>query len=227
MQNEKTLQQMIKEHEAQMPPEIMNLIKSFDWKKEIRTIVSQNQLMIDVGADLEESTYLMILGVIRATDLYERLIDTHQIPEDKTAKIIQELENQIFNPLHKKLIELDKKPVSSNSRDVLLEEIEREPEVLINLNVASIQENKTQDKIISPVATSDGIVKPFTLSTEKTVQIEKEQIVTPMSAPIIKITPAQGVQENPVEAALTKPTVTQAPIIQKPIVMDPYREPIE
>lgn len=155
MSQEKTLEQIIREYEAQMPPEIMSMIDSFDWKKELRSIVLQNHLLLDVGTDLEESVYLMILGIIKVNDLYERLVDDHELEEIKVQKIIQEIEAKIFDPLHKKLMTIDtreegidpKDPTPSNSisqpeikemseedpesRDSILAEIEKEPEVSI------------------------------------------------------------------------------------------------
>jgi hypothetical protein len=244
MQDDKTLEQSIREYEANMPPEIMNLIKSFDWKKEMRSIVNQNQLMIDVGADLEQSVYLMILGIVSAEDLYERLTDVHEIPDDKAKKIIEEVERQIFNPLYKKIMELDEKaesnPVSTPSvptssvaaphRDEILAEIEKEPEPLIKLNFSPKKEESvapvsTPTKPVNPAPATNvesvsnpGVVKPFTLSSEKTVQVEAKQI----EAPVVE--PVKTEEVKPVETALAKPTVASAP---KNYSVDPYREPIE
>jgi len=236
MQNEKTLEQMIREYEANMPPEILTLIKSFDWKKEVRMIVNQNQLMIDTGADLEQSVYLMILGAVKVDDLYERLMDVHEIPQDKAQKIIQEMENQIFNPLHKKLMELEEKdtqeePVSlvmgekqSNtmeqevmSRDDILAEIEKESAPIVkplNPPANTIPVNKMpEDK---------GVTKPFTLASTKEIDVQEPML----SAGKV----VEGVQQDPVSAGLKSSTVTQPQPVQTPVAPranDPYRESIE
>lgn len=237
MQNEKTLQQLIREHEANMPPEIMNLIKSFDWKKEVRTIVNQNQLMIDVGGDLEESIYLVLLGVVTAEELYGRLIETYEIPEDKAQKIIQEAERQIFSPMYKKLMELpsedeqDKTVKSATSRDAILAEIEKEPEIFVNLNVASM--NNSPVKSTTQTPSHDGIARSFSLSQSASPVEKKEPLVETRSqvvaAPLsINTGTVTGVQEDPIASVLTQKTQTQAPVqTPKPYVADPYREPIE
>lgn len=231
MQNEKTLQQMIREYEAQMPPEIMNIIKNFDWKKEVRTIVNQNQLMIDVGADLEESIYMMLLGVTNAQDMYERLIEVHQVPEDKSRKILEEMEQLIFNPLYKKLTELPAQENSVSSeiktsttpRDEMLAEIEKEPEPLIKLNFAPKETVSTESVKPSSVEQT-GITQPFSISKETNVVLEKKEISA--AAPMPQA--VEGVQQDPVASALTKPTVAQNPqATTKPYASDPYREPIE
>jgi hypothetical protein len=225
MQNEKTLQQLTQEYEAQMPPEIMSIIKAFDWKKEVRTIVNQNQLMIDVGTDIEESIYLMILGAIQVADFYERLIDVHELPEDKAQKILQEVENQIFNPLHKKLMELDEKEsraelMNGTPRDQILAEVEKEPEPLIKLNISG-----TPTKPADPVPMSEGIARPFSISG---VKKESVPVVNPVKIPTTPpLNPVQGVQDNPIATGLTQPTSTQTPPTTKPYAADPYREPIE
>jgi hypothetical protein len=236
MQNEKTLEQMIHEYEAQMPPEIMDLLKSFDWKREVRMIVNQNQLMLDVGVDLEQSVYLMLLGAVKVDDLYERLTETHEMPDDKAKKIIEEAEAQIFKPLHQKLLALDAadeqkeretKPKSSvppmivmggPSRDAILAEIEKEPEV-IAVN-KSIQQPETKPANV-PMQ-NPGIVEPFSLSQTKEIKIEEPALAMGQVA--------QGVQAEPVSTGLVQPTVMRAPIEQPPVksyVADPYREPIE
>lgn len=222
MQNEQTLQQMIREFESNMPSEIMDLIKSFDWKKEVRMIVNQNQLMIDTGADLEQSIYLMILGAVQVSDLYQRLIEMHELPEDKAQKIIQEIEVQIFEPLHKKLIELDEKNPVENvasskdiaNRNTILAEIEKEPEPLIKLNFDMKEEEK------SPIVQSNpqidtGIVKSFSINPTKDIE-NKDPLLAQDKV-------VEGVQKDPVTAGLTSPTITQ---VQTPPVaaVDPYRE---
>ncbi len=138
---EKNLQQLIKEYEQNMPPEIMKLVHDFEWKRELRMIVQQNQLMIDVGADLEQSVYLIILGVADADEVYERMIDTHNLSEDQARRVLGDIETHIFNPLYKKLVALDsqendtpgiltraQKSEDPESRDDILAEIEREPQ---------------------------------------------------------------------------------------------------
>lgn len=225
MQDEKTLQQKIQEYEAQMPLEIMNLIKSFDWKKEIRTIVSQNQLMINTGGDLEESVYLMLLGVLEAPDLYLQLTEGYELPEDKARKILQEVEALIFNPLHKKLMELEAKEpeaqvIPTTPRDQILAEVEKEPEPLIKLNFAG-----SDIKPAEPVSRNQGIVEPFSISSVKKEPLPVEATPKVVSTP--SLNPVLGMQTNPVASGLTQSTATQATVAPKPYVADPYREPIE
>jgi hypothetical protein len=247
MQDTKTMEQKIREYEANMPSEIMNIIKTFDWKKEVRVIVNQNQLMIDVGADLEQSIYLLLLGIIEVGDFYQRLVEGYEMPEDKAKKILEETDRQIFDPIYKKIMELDEKSeaissnlgtstnssVATSPRDEILAEIEKEPEPLIKLNFNTKKEESIQalsNSVVpnaSPVSTmpistqtnsNPGVVKPFTISSEKSVQVEAKQI----EAPIVE--PVKTEEVKPVETALVQPTVAQAP---KNYPVDPYREPIE
>ena len=244
MQNQKTLQQMIREYEMNMPPEILDLVKSFDWKKEVRMIVNQNQLLLDVGADLEESVYLLILGIVDIEDIFNRLIETHELPQDKVQKILTEVEKQIFEPMHQKLIALDEKdtpkptaqpqavknslnPILSTpkepkdmSREDILSEIEKDPEPMIKKEIPKIDfdisENQTQSFEEEKPFKDDGIIEPFSLNPDASFSTQ----VTPQ--PI----------DEPVESALTKPTVAQIPVpppppLKKEYAADPYREPIE
>lgn len=184
MQNEKTLQQMIREYELNMPPEIMDMINKFDWKRELRTIAMQNQLMADVGTDLEESVYMMLLGVAKVADVYERLIDVHELSEDRTKKVLEEVENKIFNVLHKKLAELEDEDIKKDAavtpaisvigsqkvedqedRDAILAEIEKDDvaEIVVKPILKPIIETKVEEVKANPVAMQPltiGVIAP-------------------------------------------------------------------
>lgn len=193
MQNEKTLQQLTREYESNMPPEIMELINTFDWKRELRTISLQNQLMADVAADLEQSVYLMLLGVVKVSELFERMIDVHELSEDRTKKVLEEVDNKIFTVLHKKLTELEEKeaepvilkPVSTpkiatatlasttnEDRDSILAEIEKEetPSITINPIVKPVIENKASEPVLKPTPSIGVIAPKADVSTSNTIQ---------------------------------------------------------
>lgn len=239
MQTQKTLQQMIREYELNMPPEIMDLIKSFDWRKEVRMIVNQNQLMLDIGADLEESVYLMILGVIDIEEVFNRLIEVHELPQDKVQKILQEVERQVFDLMHNKLIELEKQDLGAEkkqiatpsstfddvhvSRDEILNEIEKEePEIVINTNTP-VSTSAQSTPMSSPDMSTGGVREPFSLTFKKEEQV-----------PEIRQPVAHETIDDSVDLGLTQSTVAKSPDLPPPpppvaksYVVDPYREPIE
>jgi hypothetical protein len=115
MQDEKTLKQMTREYEQEMPSDIMDIITKFDWKAQLRGIVRENNLMLDVGTDLEEIVYMMILGAIKVEDVYERMVDVHELPEEKVQKVLHEIEDRIFNPLFARLAKTDKEDDKSDA----------------------------------------------------------------------------------------------------------------
>lgn len=257
MQNQKNLQQMIREYELNMPPEIMDLIKSFDWRKEVRMIVNQNQLMLDIGADLEESVYLMILGVVQIEEVFERLIEVHNLPQDKVQKILTEVEKQVFEPMHHKLTDLEKDdtstpassvssstppafsisstPVATPTKEVTFDSISRD-EILgeIEKDAEPILPKPTTPVVeITPASTP----KPFEIPTASTGAREPfsfaSQKSTPSGMPIITSI-GEDTMQDPVGSALTKPIVAQTEVSEskptppvKNYAVDPYREPIE
>lgn len=129
---------MIREYEQEMPPEVMGIITSFDWKRVLREIVRQEGLMLDVGTDLEQATYLLILGVVKAGDVYEELVENHDVSKEKAQKILYEMEQRIFKPMFQKLAEIDGQEEdvqksggqtitsADESRDDILAEIEKD-----------------------------------------------------------------------------------------------------
>jgi hypothetical protein len=238
MQNDTTVQKQIEQYEAQMPPEIMNLIKSFDWKKELRMIVNQNQLLLDVAADLEESVYLMVLGVVEIGDVFERLIDVHNLPEDKVQKILTEVERQIFGPMHQKLLEVSSEQPGSEqgveSREAVLAEIEKEPQPVVRPSIQAITPTPIIPQQVS------GPSEPFSLNLDEEVIPIKDEEIKPTivsvdniidttsidsQTPIILNPTSMTETKNPIELNLTQPTAVSAPT--KNYVADPYREPIE
>lgn len=256
MQNDTSMQKQIQEYEAQMPPEIMNVIKSFDWKKEVRMIVNQNQLLLDVGADLEQSVYLMILGIVEIGDVFERLMEVHELPEDKAQKILTEVERQIFGPMHKKLLEVgpeeesnSSSPVSASTpastsisqskpmtatthalmREEALSEIEKEPEPVIKNIPPIIDLTASKNLSQKSSAPQSGPIEPFSLSFN--TSDDTKEVVLPGEINLAPITENSVEEKNPVELNLTNSTVveTDKPSMSAPTksyAVDPYREPI-
>ena len=241
MQNEKTLQQLTREYELNMPPEIMELIKAFDWKRELRTISLQNQLMADVAADLEQSVYLMLLGVVKVNELFERMIDVHDLSEDRTKKVLEEVDSKIFTVLHKKLSELeDKEPepvilkpvsvpsiatISTNDtqdRDSILAEIEKEeiPGIVISPINKPIMDIKVEEPKTTP---SLGVIAPKIPENKiniiqnpgvaKPFSFNAEKSIIPEQPKIVATETVKGIQPDPVASGLNKATVMAAPEI--------------
>ena len=164
----------------------------------------------------------MILGVVKVEDIYQRLMDTHELPADKAQKIIEEIEAQIFIPLHKKLMDLDaeeekkiQRSGQESSREDILAEIEKEPEPIIVHNPIPIKITPVEPVVIN----NPGITKPFSIASTKEIDVQEPMLSTG--------TVASGVQADPISVGLTQPTVAQA---QKPVTKfaaDPYRESIE
>lgn len=245
MQNEKTTEQLTREYEANMPSEILDMIKAFDWKKSLRMIVMQNQIMIDVATDLEQSVYLMLLGVVSAQEVYERLIESYEFSEDKAKKVLEEIEEKIFNPLFKQLSEMDgdekqqssatmaQQPQSLDSRDAILAEIEKEEPVVI------AKTNPVQVQTPEPVITINKVTEPMSVTkAEPSVDMRKNMMESPgvakpfslntektmvmedIKLPVIDAN--KGIVEDPISSGLSKATIV-APVTEKPVEKVPAR----
>lgn len=234
MQNEKTLQQMIQEYEAQMPPEIMNIIKGFDWKKQVRMIVNQNQLLLDVGADLEESVYLMILGIADIEEVFERMMTVHELPQDKVQKILLEVEKQIFEPMHSQLTKLEPSktetsssapaPVSAQSQ---VPEPKEESAPVIPQMSASNTQTPPSTPISNSIPQSSGIREPFSMNAnteeDDDVKIDVDAMDT-LDPVAMNLNQATVSEPEPIPAPEKKEENSP---VEKKYAVDPYREPIE
>ncbi len=245
MQNEKTIEQLIRQREVNMPPEIMALIQSFDWKKSLRMIVTQNQIMIDVATDLEESVYLMLLGVVSSEEVYERLIESHEFSKDKAKKVLEEIDGNIFTPLFKQLSSLDQdekpqssvtkaqQPQSLDSRDAILAEIEKEepvvvaktspmpvqvPEPVITIN--KVAEPIMEHKQESPITINKPVVESPGVTKPFSLNADRPIVAENIKLPPVQI--SQGIQADPISAGLSKTTIT-VPVAEKPVEKAPVR----
>ena len=236
MQNEKTLQQMIQEYEAQMPPDIMNIIKGFDWKKQVRMIVSQNQLLLDVGADLEESVYLMILGIADIEEVFDRMMTVHELPQDKVQKILLEVEKQIFEPMHSQLAKLEPsedkaKPLSSpvppvdtaSSQSSALEPKKQDnPHVIPQAHSASTPNSSTpvnsalSTPISNSVPKSSGIREPFSIKNDIDTGSKDMNVNNPVQDDDIKIDVDSMDTLDPIAMNLKQTTMSQPENVSVP-----------
>ena len=202
--DEKTLQQMIREYEAQIPPDIMNIINSFDWKKEVRIIINQNQLLLDVGSDLEESVYLMILGIVDMEQVFKRMMEIHELPEDKVQKVLIEVEKQIFEPMYSELSKLQ--PSDEKTKEEPFLTPEPEPESYVPSRPSPFSIGKTDTNSVEQ--------KPSPVENVS----EQIDIDDPVSSTLNQPTVA--------EPQIVQPQNQNKPK-QNNYSIDPYREPIE
>lgn len=221
MQNEKTTQQLIREYEANMPPEIMEMIGKFDWKRELRTIVMQNQLPIDVGADLEQSVYLMLLGVATVEDVYEDLTEIHELSEDRTKKVLEEIEQRIFNVLHKKLIELEEKVpesiVSQAQKDPVIEEKKQNV-------VLKDEEPEDRDTILAEIEKEEDEKERIDAAKRPIIDMTK-QTNSLSNSLVSESTPIEAPKEAPPADPLSRITYKkpEAANIASQTTQDPYQ----
>ncbi len=247
MKDEKTLKQMVREYEQQMPPEIMNIITSFDWKRELREIVHQEALMLDVGTALEESVYLLILGVIKVEDLYDDLVENHELTEEKAQKVLYEIEQHIFQQLNARLAKMDvgetgsayiKPKADDVSRDDILAEIENDvpPPVLSNVVMpgtgtlgAASMEPATKPAAGSRLGLSDNVSTSDAASEKPADRLglrtdaSTDTAAKPIGAVMQPASPASKVSalESATSAPQTVPTAPVMPTAKPAVPSDP------
>ena len=238
---------MVREYEQQMPPEIMNIITSFDWKRELREIVHQEALMLDVGTALEESVYLLILGVIKVEDLYDDLVENHELTEEKAQKVLYEIEQHIFQQLNARLAKMDvgetgsayiKPKADDVSRDDILAEIENDvpPPVLSNVVMpgtgtlgAASMEPATKPAAGSRLGLSDNVSTSDAASEKPADRLglrtdaSTDTAAKPIGAVMQPASPASKVSalESATSAPQTVPTAPVMPTAKPAVPSDP------
>ncbi len=97
--NEK-LRQTYEEQLRYLPDINQQALKSFDWATELLAIGKGYGLHIDQLEDLQIETMLVLVGIV-SPDRYENeLIERLAVSPAEAAKIVEEVGNRVFTPIH-------------------------------------------------------------------------------------------------------------------------------
>ena len=121
---------------SNLPEIIQSKISDEEWKLVIKDIIKENNLLLDVGSDLETEVFLIMLGVETQANL-ESNLSRIGIPKETIGKIELALDQRIFAPIKRALEEemnnpQPQKPVApEETRDDILKQIEDPEEIAL------------------------------------------------------------------------------------------------
>lgn len=97
--NEK-LRQSFEEQLVYLPEINQRALKSFDWATELLSIGKNFGLHIDELEDLQLETMLVMVGLVQVKDYPNELINKLAISPAEANKIIEQVNDRIFTPIH-------------------------------------------------------------------------------------------------------------------------------
>lgn len=93
------LKQLIEEGSKKLPKEVVEVISTFDWIKEVKEIGIKYSLDENEISALENEIGMVIIGAKRQDVLIVNIEDSVQTTREKSVQIAKEAVEKIFNPM--------------------------------------------------------------------------------------------------------------------------------
>lgn len=198
------LRQSFEEQLVYLPEINQRALKSFDWATELLSIGKNYGLHIDELEDLQLETMLVMVGLVQVKDYPNELINKLAISPAEANKIIEQVNDRIFQPIHDYIVNGGPK-IPSTPKGVLesagFEITDDDTPVVIKTDnftrvggVASPVQNIIPEDV-TPVPTQPVVSPAITTGT------------TPLQFhPDEEKTPAAAIPTQPIPVAETTPT---------------------
>ncbi len=198
----KKIRQQFEEQLAYLPTINQEALKAFDWATELVGIGKNYGLHIDELEDLQIETMLLLVGLTSPDNYEKELIERLAIPPSEAEKIIEQINERIFTPIHEYIVNGGNKPTTP----------------------ATIMES-------AGLQITDDTPVPTTASPASLVRVGGEH-PTGQSLPESKptpVTPSSPLQFHPSEIKSIQPEVVARtePIAQKPPIINLSKEKLE
>lgn len=107
------LKQQFEEQLTYLPAVNQQALRSFDWATQLLSIGHQYGLHIDQLEDLQIETMLVLVGLVSPDDYETELITRLAVSTSEAEKILNEVNKQIFIPIHDYIVNGGEKKVNT------------------------------------------------------------------------------------------------------------------
>lgn len=153
----------IKKQLPNIPPHVRNYLQSDAYPKVMRDVVSRYNLHVNVAAQVEIETTLMLIGVVSPSK-YQKKLESAGLTPEQAQIIATDMNSQVFKPL----VEAYRKPEQPTFTNAFADE------------VAQPKEEQTHER--EEESTSEEIPAPEPIAEEKKPQ--KKYAIDPYREPI-------------------------------------------
>ncbi len=211
----------IKEHIAELPENVRNVLMSPSLGEHLRSIAQKNKLMIDQSGDLQIQTFLLILGLKKGSDFTRNIQSFLNVTAQQAEQIAQDVSNEILLPIREEMQAFED-AAGSNEED------EHEKDLLGKTKDRAVQP-PTQEEALHELENPEHLPE---LLPEQEIAVQKDVTPPQTRAPLQTPSPKPisfidqklaGVVTSPKEE---KKAVTMPSSPSKPTMSDPYREPL-
>ena len=110
-----------------LPQDLKQTVVSDGWRGAVRSISSQNGLDLDSADSVETEVLLVITGLASLKDFGNNLSKTLLLPKEKTDRVAQAIEQQVFSGIRNSLEKLQEE-IESEKEEGVREEMQHEIE---------------------------------------------------------------------------------------------------
>jgi hypothetical protein len=196
----------IKKAYAELPQKIRDAIFQSEWEKNLGLIVKKNNFRIDQALEIENSTVMIMLGLISMQDFIEILKNDADIKDPKIIdSLLKDLEESIFGKIREAIMESTKEeivPAVEVKKEVVVKENNELDRESILKEIEKDEENETEIAIPA---------QPSVPSTQVNTAEQNQKVI----AQDLKNT-----APNTVAQKLQAPSVSEPKVVR----VDPYRE---
>ncbi len=220
---ENLAQEQIQKRLSALPTIIREAINDSDWEARVRRIISINNLRVDQGTAVEETTLLTMLGLKDPRNFLQEIKKTGNLSEEQGRKITTEVGEEIFQPIKSYIIKVTRRESGlPEERDTIDEIIYgKEEDQLEIYNIESSLESEREEEL----GTQEQHEAPITRE-EIAHEMKKDVEIMPVSEGEKHkklIEKEENMEETDLMAQKLKDTTRTETEEQS---IDPYRESI-
>jgi hypothetical protein len=212
--------QVLQDKFSSLPPELQDAITESGFVNKLKEISKTEKLMIDQAGSLEREVLLVLLGITPINQFEKNLKDETRLETEKLKRVISQVNEQIFSPIHQHL-------------EHLMSAAENSPSNIIETPLAPVQDDqkvsepdrqKILNEIENPVLATPAKKVEKVVKDEIIPIIPTKDVPPPISDKTLTANTSTPVN-NLVVSKLNQPITSTAEKISTPKSSDPYREP--
>lgn len=206
---EQILEEQIKNRTNQLPPVIRKAIDNSNWEAKVRRIVSINNLRVDQGAAIEETTRLTMLGFKEPKDFLKEIMSGADMEEGLAREITEVVGKEVFQPIKDDIIRITRKEAG------LPEERDEIDEILYGDEAKKLEIYNIESSLETEGSESEDEV-PITRE-QITKEIEDDIEILPETKAEIEKSESEDLMSKKLQSTTRTEKEEQK--------IDPYREP--
>jgi len=167
MNEEKSIQDILKEQLAILPKSVVEAILATDYKSKLREITNRQRLLIDQAGKLEMETTLVMIGLEPLADFISNLQKTLELPVTRAEEVAKDVSESIFKPIRDSLYAMNQEMESDLNAVPTEEKLINEAPRSTDSNDSDLNREQILSEIENPSLIKSTLM-PASLATKTT-----------------------------------------------------------